>query len=213
MSDSPSTFPGYIIALTGPSGVGKSTISRLLQSVFAEHIALVPILTTRGPKDGDSGEYEYISLQEFQDLQRAGKLVASTNIASQSEERWYGYRGDDIQAIRGRGMLPVVITEMHLLQGLSDHYGRRAILSFGLLPPGRSKRMMLSALLHRLRARGRETEEQIADRLENAKTDLRFFEERKDLFNHLLVNDNLQTVLAHFTPILGPKAVSALPKM
>ncbi|MEK7590929.1 MAG: hypothetical protein AAB489_01845, partial [Patescibacteria group bacterium] len=87
-------------------------------------------------------------------------------------------------------------TEMHLLQGLSAHYGRRSILSFGLLPPGKSKRVMLSQLLHRLRKRGRETEEHIRDRLKNAEKDLAFFTERRDLFDHLLVNEDLPSVIA-----------------
>ena len=85
---------------------------------------------------------------------------------------------------------------MHLLQGLSSHFGRRSVVSFGLLPPGRSRRVMLSHLLHRLRSRGRDTEEQIRDRLENAKEDLRFFRRQKHLFDHILVNEDLETVLS-----------------
>jgi guanylate kinase len=54
---------------------------------------------------------------------------------------------------------------------------------------------MLSQLLHRLRLRGRETEEQIQERLANAKADLRFFDESRDLFDHILVNEDLDTVV------------------
>jgi hypothetical protein len=90
-----------------------------------------------------------------------------------------------------------------LLQSLADYYGRRSILSFGLLPPGQSKRTMLSQLLHRLRSRGRETEAQIADRLKNAKADLHFFETQKELFDVMLVNDNLHTVVGDFQAFLS----------
>jgi len=86
---------------------------------------------------------------------------------------------------------------MHLLQGLASHFGRRSILSFGLLPPGKSKRQMLSSLLHRLRSRGRDTEPEIEDRMRNAKEDLTFFEERQELFDHIIVNDHLETVFEH----------------
>jgi guanylate kinase len=54
---------------------------------------------------------------------------------------------------------------------------------------------MLSQLLHRLRQRGRETEEHIRDRLKNAEKDLVFFEERRDLFDHILVNEDLDTLM------------------
>jgi guanylate kinase len=191
------------LALTGPSGVGKSTISRLLEKAFSGHIVPVPIVTTRSPKAGDQDEYQHVSLEEFYRLRDRGELVAFTSIPSSSELRWYGYRAEDLDAIRRKGLLPVVITEMHLLQSLADYYGRRSILSFGLLPPGQSKRTMLSQLLHRLRSRGRETEAQIADRLKNAKADLHFFETQKELFDVMLVNDNLHTVVGDFQAFLS----------
>ncbi len=188
---SPAPFPGYILALYGPSGVGKSTIKKLLSNVCHDIVTPVPILTTRGPKTGDDGEYVYVDPAEFAALRESGDIVASTSIPSSSEVRWYGYRGADISGAWGRRRIPVVITEFTLLQSLARHYGRRSVLSFGLLPPGESKRHRLSVLLHRLRARGRETPEQIDDRLRNAETDLATYEEYSDLFDHLIVNDDL----------------------
>lgn len=202
ISDAIHVFPGYILALTGPSGVGKSTISRMLHRVFRDHTIPVPILTTREPKEGDENEYHYISPVEFHNLRDAGQIIASARIPSRTEERWYGYRAPDIEAIWEQGKLPIVITEKHLLQGLSDHYGRRSILSFGLLPPGRSKRAMLSHLLHRLRTRGRDTEEHIRDRMANAEKDLAFFTNRRDLFDHIVVNDDLSSVITRVRDVL-----------
>ena len=188
-------FRGYILALSGPSGVGKTTLSRLIVSMLGQELENVPILTTRGKKAGDDGEYRYIDKAEFEKLWKNGKLASTTHLKSSSEERWYGYSSTDIEAIWAQGKIPVVITEMHLLQGLADHFGRRSILSFGLLPPGQSKRTMLSTLLHRLRARGRDTEEQIKERLLHAKRDLQFFEERADLFDKIFVNDKAENFI------------------
>jgi len=192
-------FPGYILALTGPSGVGKSTVSNLLVNMVSSYAEKVPILTTRERRKGDDGEYRYVSKKVFTDLVQKGELVAMTHIPSETEERWYGYRASDIEKIWKRGKIPVVVTEMHLLVGLANRYGRRSILSFGLLPPGRSKRTRLSHLLRRLRHRGRETEDAIRDRLKNAEKDLDFFRQRSDLFDRILVNEDLDTVLKKLT--------------
>jgi guanylate kinase len=188
-------FQGYILALTGPSGVGKTTVSRMLSKVCSEYVEQVPIVTTRSKKNDDDGEYRYVTKEEFGGLLAAQAMAAFTHIPSNEEERWYGYRKSDIEKIWAQGKLPVVITEMHLLQKLSNFYGRRSILSLGLLPPGRSKRAMLSALLHRLRERGRDTEEHIRDRVKNAAVDLDFFRRRSDLFDKIVVNDDLQNVI------------------
>lgn len=188
-------FHGYILALTGPSGVGKSTLSKLLVHAFSSIVSPVPIITTRKRKKGDDGEYRYVSSRVFDEMQKNGDLAAWTDIPAGEEDRRYAYAKNDMENIWRSGNLPVVITEMHLLQGLAKTFGRRSILSFGLLPPGKSKRAMLSALLHRLRERGRETEEQMAHRMKNAEKDLAFFTERKDLFDHLLVNEDLDGLL------------------
>lgn len=191
----PRAFSRYILAFTGPSGVGKSTITRMLAHACSDYAAKVPILTTRAPKPGDDGEYLYTTEAEFERMRQAGSIVAVARIPSSTENRWYGYRGADIEAIWSEGKVPLVVTEMDLLQGLARHYGRRSVLSFGLLPPGRSKRARLSQLLHRLRARGRETEDNIHDRLKNAERDLAFFGERKDLFDHMVVNEDLSSLI------------------
>lgn len=192
-------FPGYILALTGPSGVGKTSISILLSTKAGDYVERVPILTTRQAKEGDDQEYAHISAVEFLELRNAGKLAACTSIPSSTEKRWYGYRKKDIEKIWKIGKIPLVITEMDLLQGLATHFGRRSILSFGLLPPGKSKRQMLSALLHRLRTRGRDSELEIHDRLKNAEADLRFFEDRKELFDHMIINDELEAVVENLS--------------
>lgn len=188
-------FPGYIVALSGPSGVGKSTVSELLTKAASDYVVRVPIITTRQAKKGDNDEYIHTTPAKFNEMLLRGEIIASTTIPSRSEERQYGYRAADIEHIWAEKKIPVVVTEQQLLEGLAEHFGRRSILSFGLLPPGASRRAMLSQLLHRLRSRGRDTEESIADRMKNAESDLDFFTKKKELFDHIVVNEHLETVI------------------
>jgi guanylate kinase len=195
-----SVFPRYILAFTGPSGVGKSTVSSMLATICSPYLERVPILTTRKPKHGDDGEYTYTSVAAFDALKRQDAFAAIADIPSKTESRCYGYRKEDLEKTWKKGKIPVVVTEMHLLQGLAATFGRRSILSCGLLPPGRSRRAMLSSLLFRLRTRGRETEAQIRERLKHALHDLAFFKRRADLFDHLIVNEKLEHVIEKLKP-------------
>lgn len=187
------TITSYVLAVSGPSGVGKTTIAKQLMTMFRSYAEQVPIVTTRSPKKSDTEPYVHVSKHQFDALVAQKEIVSWTHMPSASELRYYGYRRKDIEAIWKKGKLPIVVTEINLLKGLVESLGRRAVLSCGLLPPGKSKRLMLSALLHRLRTRGRDTEEQIVERLKIAEADLKAFTDHAHLFDHMLVNDELGT--------------------
>ena len=193
---------GFLLAVTGPSGVGKTTITRLLAAGAPGVVSLTPIVTTRAPKAGDDGEYVHVEAAAFARMRERGEVVAATRIPSATEERWYGYRGEDVLERWGRGAIPVVITELRLLAGLAERFGRGAVLSVGLLPPGGDLPAMLETLRARMRARGRETSEQIEERLQNAVRDLAAFEERRDLFDALVVNDDLSAAVGRVRSVL-----------
>lgn len=198
------TFRRYVLALTGPSGVGKTTITRSLLGMARTYCEQVPIYTTRGPKKGDIEPYVHVSEAAFDAMVKSGEMIAHTQMESRSELRKYGYRKKDIDAIWAKAKLPIVVTDIHLLKGLANNLGRRAILSCGLLPPGTSHRRRLSELLHRLRMRGRETALQIQERLKTAKSDLKAFDANADLFDHMVVNDKLETCLERIQSIVKP---------
>ena len=199
------TVTSYVLAVSGPSGVGKTTITRSLLALFSSYGEQVPIITTRHAKKSDIEPYVHVSKEKFDLMIKSGEMISSTNMPSKTEMRFYGYRRKDIEAIWAKGKLPIVVTEIHLLQGLVQALGRRAVLSCGLLPPGDSRRSRLSALLHRLRTRGRDTEEQIEERMKVAELDLRAFDDHAHLFDHLLINDQLDVCVQSIREIAVAK--------
>ncbi len=195
----------YVLAVSGPSGVGKTTIARSLLSLFRSYAEQVPIFTTRRAKKTDVEPYVHVSKEKFDAMLESGEIISSTHMPSATEMRYYGYRKKDIDAIWKKGKLPIVVTEIHLLQGLVKSLGRRAVVSCGLLPPGTSRRSRLSALLHRLRTRGRDTEEQISERLKIAEADLQAFEDHSHLFDHMFVNDRLENCVERISTAVNER--------
>ena len=189
------TVRSYVLAVSGPTGVGKSTIADRLFSLASLYAERVPVITTRRAKKTDTDPYVHVSDAQFKTMIAAGELCSFAEIASGTTMKWYGYRRADIEAIWKKGKLPIVVTNTALLQGLVSSLGRRAVLSCGLLPPGTSRRSMLSALLHRLRQRGHHTEPQIEHRLKAASEDLEAVSSQAHLFDHVLVNDDLSSCI------------------
>lgn len=185
-------FPGYILALTGPSGVGKSAVRNALLKMLGERAVKVPMITTAPRELSERGEYRHMTKKKFEEAAKKDQVVALAQLEWNGATEWYGYRAADFASIWKTGKVPVVTTETHLLRSLSAYYGRRSILSFGLLPPGRSKRAMLSHLLRRLRSGGKHTEEWMHQTLKTAADDLQVLKSSAELFDRILVNDDLQ---------------------
>ncbi len=183
------TVRTYVLALTGPSGVGKTTISKALLSMFSSVVEQVPMVTTRKLKSAHTEPHIVVSETKFQAMIESGEIVAHSTLTD-SGQYSAGYRRKDIDLIWQKKKLPVVTTDIHLLEGLAKSLGRRTILSCGLLPPGTSHRRMLSALLHRLRSR-EDSELQIAEQIKNAKSHLEALDSHAHLFDHMLVNESV----------------------
>jgi len=184
------TVRTYVLALTGPSGVGKTTVTRSLLSMFSSVVEQVPMVTTRKLKHSHAEPHLSVSEEKFDAMIANGEIVAHTTLTDSGPYR-AGYRRKDIESIWQRKKLPVVTTDIQLLEGLAKTLGRRTILSCGLLPPGISHRRMLSTLLHRLRIR-KDPEAQIKEQLKNAETHLKAFDSHSHLFDHLVVNESIE---------------------
>lgn len=65
-----------IATITGPSGVGKTTIARYILA-WRKKASLVLSFTSRGPRDSDlPGEYRTdVSLEEFEERERRGEFA------------------------------------------------------------------------------------------------------------------------------------------
>lgn len=62
-----------ILSLSGPSGVGKTTVARAL---IGDDVRMVESITTRIPRESDiSGEYRFLSQREFTTMKERGDFL------------------------------------------------------------------------------------------------------------------------------------------
>ena len=166
----------FIIVVSGPSGVGKSTIVDRVLGRAGAIVASIS-LTTRPPRGGerDGVDYFFVTPEEFARRRAAGELLEWAEVHG----NLYGTPRAFVATKLSEGTN--ILLEIDVQGGMSvkDRYGD-AVLIF-LLPP------TLEALRERLKGRGTDGEDVVRRRLENAMGELSFF----NRYDYLVVNDDI----------------------
>jgi len=172
---------GTAIILSGPSGVGKSTVCSYLFKKYAD-LQFSVSCTTRAPRPGeiDGKAYHFLSVDDF-------KRRIDENAFLEWAEVHGNYYGTLKQEVKPRVLngqdiiLDIDVQGMRLVRQsvLSEPEFGPSFITVFLAPPS------LTALEQRLRGRGTETEESIKKRLGNAAKELAAWRE----YDYIVVND------------------------
>ncbi|WP_457651652.1 guanylate kinase [Rhodocaloribacter sp.] len=166
-----------IIALTAPSGSGKTTIARRVLEAFPEMRFSVSV-TTRPPRPGerDGVHYHFISEEDFRRRIAAGDLLEYEEVYP---GRFYGTLVSEVRdATREHPVLLDI--DVKGAENVKKIFGDDALVVF-IRPPS------LEVLAERLRRRKTESEETLRHRLERAAHELEY----ADRFDAVVVNDDL----------------------
>jgi guanylate kinase len=177
-----------LLVLSGPSGVGKGTIVQRLRERFPGLWESVSYTTRpRRPTEVDGRDYHFVSRPEFEALRDAGGFL-----------EWFEVFGD----LKGTPRRPV---EEHLAAGddvVLEIDVQGALRVRGLLPEAVLVFVAppsLEELHRRLRDRGTESPAALERRLGEAERELA----RASEFDHVVVNDDLDRVVAEVAGILA----------
>lgn len=170
-----------LIVLSGPGGVGKSTVSDHLRK-HADSIWVSVSATTRKPRPGeiDGVDYYFRTEEEFKSEIEAGGFLEWAYFAG----NYYGTPKDAVSRKIEEGrcvLLEIEISGARQIRTASDS----AYLVF-LAPPS------ISELERRLIARGTDTPERAAQRLEIAQEEMA----QSHWFDEILINSSVDEVAA-----------------
>ena len=180
---------GLLIVLSSPSGAGKSTISRLLLDADPE-ITISVSATTRPKRPGerDDVDYHFVSDAEFDAMIAAGDFVEWAPVFGYR----YGTPKVPVKAALKDGRDILFDIDWQGTQQLHSAMGEDLVRIF-LLPPS------MDELERRLHARGTDSDEVIADRMERAAGEISHWAE----YDYVLVNDDTDQCVADVRAIVA----------
>jgi guanylate kinase len=179
------------VVISGPSGVGKSTIChRLCERIPADFSVSV---TTRAPRPGErtARDYHYVSREEFVRLRDSGQLLEWAEVYGQM----YGTPLTAVEEALSTGR--VIILEIDIQGCIQVRKRMPEARTFFLLPPNPEEQ--------RRRIEGRKTDpaEVIRQRLAKADGEIRYAMD-SGCYDEFIVNDDLdETVATIYTNVVS----------
>ncbi|MBP5274673.1 MAG: guanylate kinase [Abditibacteriota bacterium] len=170
---------GLVVVISGPSGVGKGSVSSLLRKELPD-IEECITCTTRKPREGekDGKDYFFLTREEFEARRKNGFFLESALVHG----NLYGTPRDEVESLIKKGKL--VLLEIDVQGGINVKRSGVNALGVFLMPPEPA----LEYLEKRLEKRGTETPGEIRTRTKNALGEIA----RKNEYDAVVTNDDLR---------------------
>ncbi|MBS0210630.1 MAG: guanylate kinase [Planctomycetes bacterium] len=188
------TQTGQVVIISGPSGVGKSTLLRLLFERCPLALESSISATTRAPRPGEvnGGDYYFLGKQEFADRRQRGEFLECFEVFGRGD--WYGTLQSEVAPRLTAGKWVVLEIDVQGAMSVLEQYPD-ALTIFVL--PGNVDDFE-QRLSQRLKGRATETPEAIQKRLDTARFEMAY----ADQYKHRVVNENIDDAVRDICTIL-----------
>ncbi len=171
------TEPPLLFVVSGPSGVGKTSLCCRLVDELDDGVYSISA-TTRPMRPGETqgGEYFFKTEEEFEALKDSGGLIESARV----HENQYGTPRAFVEQQLAAGRVVVLNIDVQggvqVMENFPD-----GVFVFILPPSG-------AALVDRISKRGEDTDEAVKIRMRNAPGEIAF----ADKYQYVVLNDDLE---------------------
>ncbi|MBB6483290.1 guanylate kinase [Rhizobium lusitanum] len=168
---------GLMLAISSPSGAGKSTIARTLLDKDKQVSLSVSVTTRqRRPSEIEGVHYHFVSQREFERLRDSDSLLEWAEVHG----NFYGTPREPVETAMSEGRDMLFDIDWQGAQQLQEKMPADVVSIF-VLPP------TMTELQSRLHRRAEDSEEVIAMRLANSRAEIGHWRE----YDYVIVNDDL----------------------
>ncbi|MFJ6322400.1 MULTISPECIES: guanylate kinase [unclassified Rhizobium] len=168
---------GLMLAISSPSGAGKSTIARTLLDKDKQVSLSVSVTTRqRRPSEIEGVHYHFVSQREFERLRDSDSLLEWAEVHG----NFYGTPREPVETAMSEGRDMLFDIDWQGAQQLQEKMPADVVSIF-VLPP------TMTELQSRLHRRAEDSEEVIAMRLANSRAEIGHWRE----YDYVIINDDL----------------------
>ncbi len=179
---------GKVVIVSGPSGVGKSTICKKVAKRLNNVYLSVSVTTRpRSQAESDGQDYWFISENEFQQRINKGLLLEYAKVFG----HLYGTPKDKVEEVLRSGRSAILEIDVQGAKQVKRIY-KDAVMIF-IFPPNQRE------LAERMKLRGREDVKSAEERLEGASGEIAA---AWQYYKHMVINDDLQQAVSEVVEII-----------
>ena len=179
---------GFLLVVSGPSGVGKGTVLHDLMNTQKNLVYSVSA-TTRNKRDGEieGVSYFYKTHEEFKQMIDEDEFLEYAEV----HNNYYGTPKEFVEKKINEGK--IVVLEIDVQGAVNVKQNTENAVFIFLAPPS------LSELKNRIVGRGTETEQDINVRMKNARKELEYIK----YYDYLVINDHINSAINSVNEIIN----------
>lgn len=179
---------GLLIVISGPSGVGKSSVRKALFDMPGQDLVYSVSMTTRKPRNDETEglDYYFVNKKTFEDKIKNGEFLEWANFVGY----YYGTPKDKIEELLDEGKQ--VVLEIEVDGALQVRRQMKDAVFIFLVPPAKE------SLINRLKSRGTEDESELKERIDKAEKEYLLAYK----YDYIVVNDEVNNAADRIMAII-----------
>ena len=186
---------GGVVVVSGPSGVGKSTICKeVVKRLKNTHLSVSVTTRPKGENEVDGRDYWFVSEQQFQQRVNDGSLLEHAEVFG----HFYGTLKTEVEEALRAGETIILEIDVQGARQIKAVYPA-AVMIF-ILPPTQKE------LAERMNLRGREDVQAAEKRLNGAGVEIAA---AWQYYEHMVINDDLKQAVKEIVQIIKQSIVDS----
>jgi guanylate kinase len=188
-------YDPFIIIISSPSGAGKTTICRMIvNSDPSIRLSISATTRKKRPQEISGQDYFFVSNEDFLAMKKSQQFLEDALVFN----NFYGSPKKTVDDEIKKGNCVLFDIDWQGARQIKEKLPNEMVISIFILPPS------LQELERRLRARAQDSEEIVAQRMQQALQEISHYNE----YDFVLINDDLENTLKNIRAIIETKRIS-----